>query len=111
MPVSHQLAGLNEALERTIDQFLAVLEVIENLLAEGEEAAIDSLIAIGDVTDIRDKSAAIDIDQMKSSVGFNTEERSYLVLGLKFSSISGGADRRDRRYSSRGTFLRRRGTF
>ena len=41
-----QLIGFDQPAERRLDQFLAVLEVVEDLGAEDEEAAIDPEVGV-----------------------------------------------------------------
>src|SRR5690242_1606387 len=49
--VRHQLALGDEALERRLDQLLAGLDVVEDLAAEDEVAAVDPRIGADDVVD------------------------------------------------------------
>src|SRR5215831_13713908 len=54
VPVSDELLLLDQAMERLLDQLLALFDVVEDLAPEDEEAAVDQEIRVADVSDLLD---------------------------------------------------------
>src|ERR1700751_831748 len=66
MTEGHQLVCFNQSLERRFDEFFAVAHVVEDLLAEDEETAIDPEVGILAGADAPDFSARPHVDEMQA---------------------------------------------
>ena len=66
MPECQELVGFDQALEWRLDQFIAVAHVVEDLLSEDEEAAVDPEIGVLAGADALDLPARPHVDQMQA---------------------------------------------
>ena len=78
-----QLIGLDQPPERRLDQLLAILEIVEDLGAEDEEAAIDPQIGVGGGLDAIDLAARLHLDEMQAERGAHCEETGDLAALLE----------------------------
>src|SRR6476659_8046608 len=78
-----QLIGLDQPPERRLDQLIAILEVIEDLRAEDEEAAIDPQIGILGSAQAVDLAARLHIDEMQAEGRAHREETGDLAACLE----------------------------
>ena len=66
VPEGHELVGFDQALEWRLDEFITVAHVVEYLLAEDEEAAVDPEIGVLAGADALDLPARPHVNQMQA---------------------------------------------
>src|SRR5579883_20645 len=84
MPDRHELVGLDQPAERRLHQLVAVGHVVEDLLSEDEEAAIDPQVGILAAAQPLDLSAFVDIDQMQAERRPHCQEARDLAAGPEY---------------------------
>src|SRR6266446_224057 len=80
MAICGQLLQLDEPLEGLLDELLALLEVIEDLSLEREEAPVDPEVGAPDVADVADEGVVGERDGMEALAGTDAEEAGDLAL-------------------------------
>jgi hypothetical protein len=79
----HQLALLDQTLERLLDEFLAFPDVVEDLAAEDEIPAVDPGIGGNDVVDAEDGSVRRPRHEVEAVVGTNRQKGPDAVGALE----------------------------
>ena len=80
---------LDQAIERLEDQFFALANEIEDLVAEDEEAAVDPDFRFLARTKLLDRALAVEFGEMESEGRMNCNEAADLSAFAKRSIMSG----------------------
>src|SRR5690348_4483122 len=81
VPDGHELVGLDQPAERRLDQLVALGHVVEDLLPEDEEPAIDPEVRILAVAQSVDLSAFVDVHQMQAERRPDRQKAADLAAG------------------------------
>src|SRR6185437_13574155 len=79
MPDGHELVGLDQPTERRLDQLVAIGHVVEDLLSEDEESAIDPEVGVLAAAQPADLPASVDVHQMQAERRPDRQEASDLA--------------------------------
>src|SRR5689334_6104740 len=77
------MAALDQAVERLEHELLALLDEVEDLLAEDEEAAIDPDVGLLAGTDALHRSRLVELCEMKADRRMNRDEAGDLAALLE----------------------------
>src|SRR5262245_28872226 len=81
--IGDELAFPDEALEGLQHELLSVVDVLEDLLAEGEEAGVDPEVDPGDVRDAGDAAVPLERDEVVGEVRLHAQEGADLAVVLE----------------------------
>ena len=85
--VRDQLLDTDEPLKGLLDEFLAFLEVVEDLALESEEAAVDPEVSPADTADVLDEVVVAERDRMKALTRTYADEAADLVLPVEVVEV------------------------
>ena len=85
--VRDQLLDTDEPLKGLLDEFLAFLEVVEDLALESEEAAVDPEVSPADTADVPDEGVVAERDRVEALTRTYADEAADLVLAVEVVEV------------------------
>src|SRR5690606_12282055 len=83
VPIGQELPFRDQPVERGLDQLVARLHVVEDLLAQDEEAAVDEEVGVSDRPELRDVAVRPHPDLMEAVPGLDGGEACDCVAALE----------------------------